>query len=213
MLYSEFIGRRKNTFEKSYELILDNMIDNKVYNIVELGSSRSYVTGGVEGCLNPDKKYWSPNNPRLWDWGAGVFTKVFSDNLKAENFKLYTIDPDDAANIITTTMCGDDDNVIVVQGFSSDFLNTIDFKIDFLYMDHMESSEEASIQHLKDCELIINNNLMSDNGIILIDDVGDNMSCTKGKYSIPYLMKHNFTVLIHEYQVLMVRETREHLDP
>ena len=153
------------------------------------------------------------NNPRLWDWGAGVFTKVFSDNLKDENFKLYTIDPDDAANIITTTMCGDDDNVIVIQGFSSDFLNTIDFKIDFLYMDHMESSEEASIQHLKDCELIINNNLMSDNGIILIDDVGDNLSCTKGKYSIPYLMKHNFTVLIHEYQVLMVRETREHLDP
>jgi len=204
MKYSEFLGRRKNTFEKSYELILQNMKDNVVYNIVELGSSRSFVSGGIEGCMIPDNKYWRPNEPHMWDWGAGIFTKVFSDNLLGKKYRLYTVDPDDSANIIVTTMCGNNDDVIIIKNYSSHFLNRIDFKIDFLYMDHMESSEEACVQHLTDCKIIMDRNVMSENGIILIDDIGDNITNTKGKYSIPFLMNNNFTPIAHEYQVLLV---------
>ena len=205
MKYYEFFDRRKNTFQKSYDLINKNMENNKIYNIVELGSSRSFVNGFYEGCCIPDKKYWYPENPKVWDWGAGIFTKVFSENLNGKNYKLYTIDPNNDANMIVTTMCGDNNNVIIVKDYSTNFLKTIDFKIDFLYMDHMESSEEACLQHLEDCKIIINNNLMNKNSIILIDDVGDNITNTKGKYSIPYLIDNGYEKIMHEYQVLLVK--------
>ena len=205
MIYSEFLDIRKNTFEKSYELILKNMKENITYNIVELGSSRSYVNGGREGCCCARIQFWKPNEPHIWDWGAGIFTRVFAENLKDKNYKLYTIDPNEYANIITTNMCADYNNVIVLNTYSSDFIDKFNEKIDFLYMDHMETSEEAAILHLKDIETIINKNLMSDNGIILIDDVGYDTINGKGKYSIPFLLKNNYKIIIHEYQVLLMK--------
>jgi hypothetical protein len=112
-------------------------------------------------------------------------------------------------------MCGHNKNVHIVQGYSSDFLKEFAHTgtssapnhatIDFLYMDHMESGEEACIQHLKDAEYIIDNGLMSENGIILIDDIGDNITNTKGRYSIPYLLKNGYRQVIGEYQVLLER--------
>lgn len=206
MIYSSFFDRRTNTFEKSYELIIQNMEKkNDIYNIVELGSSRSYVNGGVVGCLSTDKIYWQPNNPEVWDWGAGVFTKVFAENLKGQNYKLYTIDPSREANIIVTTMCGEYNEVKIDLNYSTNFLNNFNEKIDFLYMDHMETSEQAAHQHLYDAKLIIEKNLMSENGVILIDDIGHNIIDGKGKYSIPYLLENNYKIIIHEYQVLMIK--------
>ena len=76
---------------------------------------------------------------------------------------------------------------------------------DFLYMDHMESSEEACRQHLEDIKIVIEHDLMSGDGIILVDDVGDNITRTKGKYSIPYLIENGYEKLVHEYQVLLQR--------
>lgn len=67
----------------------------------------------------------------------------------------------------------------------------------------MESGEEACIQHLEDSKIIVERNLINPNGIILIDDIGDNTTNTKGKYSIPYLLKNGFVSIIHEYQVLL----------
>ena len=209
MKYSEFFDRRKNTFEKSYDLILQHMkaLDNeptkRSYNIVELGTSRSFVSGNHPGCMRTDIQYWRPDEPSCWDWGAGIFTKVFSDNLDGRNYKLYTIDPNPNAIQIVSTMCGANKNVQIVQDYSSEFLKNIDFTIDFLYMDHMESGEDACIQHLKDSEYIIKNGLMSENGVILIDDIGDNITNTKGKYSIPYLLNNGYNQVIAEYQVLL----------
>ena len=204
MIYSDYFGRRKNTFEKSYELIQKNMENSQdTYNIVELGSSRSFVTGGVEGCLSTDPRFWNPNNPDTWDWGAGVFTKVFAENLCGKNYKLYTVDPSSDANAIVTTMCGEYNDVIIHKTYSSDFLNSFNEKIDFLYMDHMETSEEAAVQHLNDAKIIIEKKLMSENGIILIDDIGENIIDGKGKYSIPFLQNNNYKIILHEYQVLM----------
>jgi hypothetical protein len=73
-------------------------------------------------------------------------------------------------------------------------------------MDHMETSEEAAIQHLDDIKLIIDKNMMSENGVILIDDIGYNIIDGKGKYSIPFLEKNNYKITIHDYQVLMERK-------
>lgn len=203
MKYSGFFDRRKNTFEKSYELILENMKPEHTYNIVELGTSRSFVSGNYQGCMSTNIAYWRPDEPSDWDWGAGIFTKVFSDNLEGTNYKLYTIDPNSNAIKIVNTMCGANKNIEIVQDYSTEFLKSIDFKIDFLYMDHMESGEEACVQHLADSKYIIENDLMSANGIILIDDIGDNIINTKGKYSIPYLLENGYKQVVAEYQVLL----------
>jgi len=203
MKFSQFLDRRKNTFERSLDLILKNMKSN--YSIVELGTSRSFVSGGFKGCMIPDRKYWQPSNPSTWDWGAGIFTKVFSENLTGYDYKLYTIDPSEDANKIVKTMCEKNENVVIIKDYSSNFLKNIDFKIDFLYMDHMESGEESCLKHLEDCKILIEKDLMSPNGIILIDDVGDNITNTKGKYSIPYLLQNGYSKIMHEYQVLLVR--------
>lgn len=209
MIFNNFFDRRKNTFEKSYELILQNMKNKgkkNTYNIVELGTSRSFVTGGVQGCLSPDPIYWYPNRPELWDWGAGIFTKVFAENLEGQNYKLHTVDPSKEANTIVKTMCSEYDEVKIHLTDSTHFLNSFTEKIDFLYMDHMETSEEAAILHLTDAKLIVDKKLMSENGIILIDDIGPDIIGGKGKYSIPYLLDNGYKIIIHEYQVLMIRD-------
>jgi len=209
MIYYNYLDRRTNTFKKSYDLILENMKNKKgTYNIVELGSSRSFVNGGIEGCMNPDIKYWEPNNPDVWDWGAGIFTKVFAENLKGKNYKLYTVDPDPHVNTIVTAMSSEYDEVSIHLDYSTNFLNNFDGKIDFLYMDHMDDVN-AAYQHLFDAQLLIEKDLMSENGIILIDDIGHNVNVgAKGEYSIPYLVNNNYKKILHEYQVLMVREPK-----
>jgi len=205
MIYCEYFDIRRNTFEKCYDLVINNINKEKIYNIVELGSSRSFVNSNYDGCCIPDLQYWQENNPEIWDWGAGIFTKVFAENLSNKNYKLYTIDPSIEAHIIVSTMCKGYDEVKIHMEYSSDFLNNFNEKIDFLYMDHMETSEEAAIQHLNDIKLIIEKNLLSENAIVLIDDIGNTNIDGKGKYSIPYLLENDYKILIHEYQVLMVK--------
>ena len=184
------------------------MEPNVTYNIVELGTSRSFVNGGYEGCLSPDEKYWHPNRPDVWDWGAGIFTKVFADNLEGFNYKIYTIDPCPHANTIVNTMIGNNKNVEIIQDYSTNFLNNIDFKIDLLYMDHMESSEEACLQHLEDSKIIVEKNLMNQNAIILVDDVPRNGKSneSKGIYSIPYLMQNGYQKILYDYQALLTKK-------
>lgn len=207
MKYLQYFGKRTDTFSKSYEIIKNKLSANEncIYNIVELGSSRSFV-GIADGCMIPDIKYWNPSNPSIWDWGAGIFTKVFSENLKDERCYIYTVDPDVNANFIVTTMCNEYNNVKICQTYSSDFLSKFNEKIDFLYMDHMETSEAAAVQHYNDIKYILDNNLMSDNGVILIDDVGSNVLDGKGKYSIPYLLNNNYHIILHSYQVLLEKQ-------
>jgi len=207
MKYSEFFDRRKNTFEKSYALIKMALNPEKTYNIVELGTSRSFVNHNYAGCTNTDPIFWLPNSPERWDWGAGIFTKVFSDNLINDNISLYTIDPNNNAISIISHMCNDNKKVKIIKDYSTNFLKSIDFIIDFLYMDHMESGEEACIQHLEDSKIIIERNLIAENGIILIDDIGDNITNTKGKYSIPYLLQNGFIQVLGEYQVLLIKSS------
>lgn len=210
MKYSEFFNNRKNTFEKIYEFILNNIDNKKTFNIVELGTSRSFVTGRIENRI----EFWNPDKPQNWDWGAGCFTKTFADNLEGYNFKLYTIDPCPNANKVVKTIIGNNKNVEIIKAYSTDFLNNIDFKIDLLYMDHMESGEEACKLHLSDIKLIIEKDLMSKKSLILIDDTPPESGFnSKGLYSIPYLINKGYKKVIHEYQVLLsVEEEKEEED-
>ena len=203
MLYQEFFIHRTNTFKKSFELLLEKY-KNKSLMIVELGTSRSFLSGVL--CYDPS--YFNVNEPHNWDWGAGLFTKVFSDNLdnNSIDYKLYSIDPNIDAINVSKNICCENEKIIYITDYSTNFLQNVDFKIDFLYMDHMESSEEACIQHLTDAKIIIENDLLSENGIILIDDVNyPEYINSKGKYSIPYFLENNFKLIIGEYQVILVK--------
>jgi hypothetical protein len=42
--------------------------------IIELGTCHSFVNGSLEGYESSDTKYWQPDKPEMWDWGAGVFS-------------------------------------------------------------------------------------------------------------------------------------------
>jgi hypothetical protein len=201
MIYEEFLSQRKNTFSKTIELL-------KPYNnivIVELGTSRSFKSWGISSDLND----WFPNNPEKWAWSDGCFTRLFTDNLKDKEYTIHTIDPCPNAIKVVTTMCGDINNVKIHQTKSTDFLKDFGDKIDLLYMDHLESGEEACKVHLEDAKYIVENNMMSENGIILIDDCPPNQT-GKGKYSIPYLLDNGFEMIIHEYQMLLKKKKASH---
>jgi len=199
MKYSEYFNSRKNTFEKTYEKILNNIDSKKTYNIVELGTSRSFVSSRI---IN-DEKYWTPDNIKNWAWSDGLFTKVFADNLEGYNFKLYTVDPCPNANKVVKTIIGNNTNVEVISKYSTDFLNNIDFKIDLLYMDHLESGKEACKTHLIDSKLIIEKDLMAKKSLILIDDTTPVSNGGKSLLSLPYLIDNGYKKIIHEYQVLL----------
>lgn len=209
MKHSDFLGIRRSTFEKAYELIKNRIDNTKVYNIVELGTSRSFVSNYIID----DITYWKPNEPHKWPWNDGFFTKLFADNMALLDdckFRIYTVDPCDKANKVVKTVLKNNENVEIIQGYSTDFLENFDKKIDFLYMDHLENGEEASRQHLLDTKLILERNLLHDDSIILIDDSPVNNYCddfpSKGKYSIPYFTENGYDLITHEYQALFVKQ-------
>jgi hypothetical protein len=197
MLYEEYLSQRLNTFKETYERIKDK--DNII--IVELGTTRSFKSWGI----TDDKNLWFPSNPEKWAWSDGCFTKLFADNLKDKNFIIYTIDPCEKAQHVVKTMIGDNNKVKMLQTTSTEFLQNFNDKIDLLYMDHLESGNEACEVHLQDSKIILENQLMKDDGIILIDDCPKGQ-IGKGRDSIPYLLQNGYKSIIHEYQMLMSRE-------
>ena len=204
MKYNNFFRHRKNTFEKSHELILNNIDNNKTYNIVELGTTRSFLSGKIVN----DVSYYNSSNIQSLPWSDGMFTKTFVDNLEEYNVKLYTIDPCPNAIKVVSTIIGNNSKVEIIQKTSIEFLNNIDFKIDFLYMDYMESSFAACKQHLEDSKLIIEKNLMSENSLILIDNcpINGKIHNTKGALSFPYLINNGYKNIIHEYPALLIKD-------
>ena len=179
--------------------------------IVELGTTRSFVCGRFEGCNSDDVKYWDKNNSDKWDWSAGCFTKVFSNLFP--NSKLYTVDLIKNHINRCKIMNQDSDNIIYHISSSEEFLKKFNKKIDFLYLDtgDMTPIEENARLHLREAKIIVERDLISDNGIILIDDVksvlpkqaGEKSDLGKAKYSISYLLENGFKVVMDEYQIVL----------
>lgn len=92
-------------------------------------------------------------------------------------------------------------------------------------MDHHKTCEEAAQLHLLDSKIMIDNNLLSDDALILIYDVyldnyksmpaiisvnkRQNPQLTtaehygKGTYSIPYLQSKGYKLLYEGYQIVL----------
>ena len=190
-----------------------NYFKNKDFiHIVELGTTRSFVEGKFKGCLKTDLKYWEPNNLEKWDWGAGIFTKHISDILleNNKNFLIDTVDISKNSLFISQTMTNNCNKINFHEESSIDFLKKCKEKsIDLLYLDTGNMNETTAILHKEESEIIIKNNILKDDGLILIDDVKNPHSpfsrknLGKSKYSIPNFLKNGYEYVIDEYQVIL----------
>ncbi len=217
--YAPFLGKRR----PSVALAFERIATKKNPIIVELGASRSYVSGGNEGCMDDDPKYWDSTRPERWDWGAGIFSRVCAEVIAGTGASLHSIDPSPKAMRISKMITsGIDANVSFHQTTSTEFLRSLGEPIDLLYMDHHETCEEGALLHQMDAELIVEQALIAGDGTILIDDIHvdgpvreratrifrglvgkGHLHYGKGKYSIPYLCDHGFEVLYAGYQVVL----------
>jgi hypothetical protein len=185
--------------------------------VVELGTTRSFVHGGLEGCNLDDPKYWTPNEPQNWDWGAGFFTRLAAECLVPLNAKIHTVDLASSHITRCKIITSDFKEQISYHIMSSlDFLANYKGQIDLLYMDtgDMTPIEPTAELQLAEAKIIVERNLISKNGIILIDDVknttpkkfGDTTGLGKSKYALPYLLKNGFKIIENEYQVILEKE-------
>lgn len=201
---------RYHTFVKAFELFEKN--NGKV--IVELGTTHSFVDGGLEGCDSNDIRYWTPLQPERWDWGAGCFTLMAAKALAHCNPTIYTIDIDAGAiNRCRLMTQSHTEHIQYRRCTSEQFLRTYApaKSIDLAYLDtgYINPIEPTAHLQLREAKLIVERDLLSDNGIILIDDVrnqnvqGDTTGMGKSKYAIPYLLEQGFEIIEDEYQVMM----------
>lgn len=184
--------------------------------IVELGTTRSFVDGRFEGCNSNDFKYWNEKEYEKWDWSAGCFTILFSECLKHRNFILHTVDLIEDHINRNKIMTNKYKNIVYNVCSSEEFLNNYDIsqgKIDLIYLDtgDMTPIEPTAQLQLREVKIIVERDLLSEKGIILIDDVrnltpkqfGEKSDFGKAKYSIPYLLEKEYKLIIDEYQVIL----------
>jgi hypothetical protein len=214
--FSYFDRRPKSryaTFKKAFK----HFEENKGKTIVELGTTRSFVHGELPGCNSNDARYWTPNNPENWDWGAGAFTIVAGECLRHLNPLFYTVDLASEHIKRCKVMTSNFNNIIYVVSDSRSFLKTFAPKsIDLLYLDtgDMTPIEATAQLQLDEAQIIVGRDLISEKGIIVIDDVknttpqkfGEKSNLGKAKYSLPFLIEHGFEIVADEYQVLLKRK-------
>jgi hypothetical protein len=212
--FIECFGRVPKFRYETMTYCWDHVIKHNLKTIVELGTSRSFVDGRFDGCNSSDVHYWQPDNPEVWDWSAGCFTRVIGELIQETDIELVTLDLQQEHINRSMKMTENLKNIEYYVSSSEEFLNSVDGQIDFLYMDtgDVNPVEPTAILHLQESKILVENNLISDNGIILIDDVrnpSSKLSCDadygKAKYSIPYLQENGFTIAMDEYQVVMIK--------
>lgn len=201
----------------TFKYCLDYLKNKNDIVIVELGTSRSFTDGRFEGCNSNDVKYWEENNPDKWDWSAGCFTRYFSELLTLYNksFTLYTIDLENQHLERCKTMTKKfDKNIKYIHTSSEDFLKNCSSNfIDLLYLDtgDMTPIEPTANLHLNEAKLIVEKNILKNDGLILIDDVRNPVpkrnnevsDYGKAKYSLPYFLNNGFKIIENEYQVIL----------
>ena len=72
--------------------------------------------------------------------------------------------------------------------------------------------EKTAQLHLREAKIIVEKNILKNNGIILIDDVRNpymllkkitDNKYGKSKYAIPYFLENNYEIVMDEYQVIL----------
>ena len=212
--FNKIPATRDITFKYCLDYI-NNLNNETKINIVELGTSRSFVDGRFPGCDIDDINYWQPYNPEVWDWSAGLFTRVFSECTK-NNVIVHTVDI--KPNHIERCKIMTKDFANKIQYYvspSENFLKNCPPKsIDLIYLDtgDVNPIEPTALLHLREAKIIVEQNILKDNGLILIDDVKnlatkmdakEESNFGKAKYSIPYFLNNGYKIVMDEYQVIL----------
>ena len=218
--YNKYLGYVPKSRYDTFNYCL-NHIHSLNYQsiIVELGTSRSFVDGRFPGCNSSDVKYWESTNPIKWDWSAGHFTRIFSECTPSTSI-LHTVDLESEHIERCKIMTQPFSNKISYHVASSeDFLHSCKPEsIDLLYLDtgDVNPVEPTAQLHLREAMIIVKNNILRNNGLILIDDVKNIASIRdanetsllgKAKYSIPFFLKNGYILALNEYQVVLKKST------
>lgn len=214
--YNKYFGRVPKFRYHTLKYCFDYFFEKQFKTIAELGTSRSFVDGKFPGCNEDEIKYWEPNNPSKWDWSAGCFTRVVAEIIQNIDINFFTVDLDPRHIFRSKVMTEEFSNVEYYSMSSEEFLQRGDGQLDFVYMDtgDMTPIENTAQLHLRESKLIVERNIVSDGGILLIDDVrspvpkivsNEKSDYGKAKYSIPYLQENGFEMVMDEYQVVMIK--------
>ncbi|MEE9364672.1 MAG: class I SAM-dependent methyltransferase [Cellulophaga sp.] len=178
--------KRRNTFLKTLSLL--DQINAKT--IIETGTSREGLHGAKSN---------------------GAATIVFGKWAKLHCASLYSVDISSksiAASQKEVDKQNLNDFVKIYESDSVKFLEDFKDKVDFLYLDSYDYSDDIEVQkksqihHLKEFEAI--ENQLHENSIVLIDDC-DLPNGGKGKLVVAYMLKNDWKILINTYQILLVR--------
>lgn len=195
---------------KSFELCAKMLNKIEDPEILELGTSRSFVGGAFEGCNSDDPKYWDPKDFSKWDLSAGAFTLLFGQWYKLTTVDLIS-DHIKRCKIMTDSLNIQCNHVV---SDSLKFLRETKKKFDCIYLDTGDMwpiSDSENLQ-LEEAKIIVLRDLLKPNGFILIDDVlnktpkeqGDlNNKLGKSTKSIPYLLEHGFKTIYEGYQYII----------
>jgi len=203
---------RYHTFKTAF----DHFEKNEGKIVVELGTTHSFVDGRYPGCDEDNTKYWNPTDPTRWDWGAGCFTLMAAECLNHLQPQIYTIDSSASAIQRCKIMTKGYDTVLHHTTTSERFLRMFDKKIDLLYLDtgYMNPIEPTANLQLREAQIVVERDLLSENGLLLIDDVrnqnvlDDKSGLGKSKYAIPYLLQNGFEIVADEYQVILRKKPK-----
>lgn len=217
---SDFVkcyGRVPKQRHVTFKHCLEHLKSKKTsVNIVELGTCRSFVDGRFPGVLSSDAKWWDPRAPEKWDWSAGLFSKYYSDLLSSSGveYKITTVDISrDALNVCKTITQDNKSRMSYVECSSEQFIQGCPEKsVDLLYLDTGNMDEGTAQLHLREAKLLVERQVIKDDGLILVDDVmnpgmllssGETNKLGKSKYALPYMLKNGYKEVISEYQVVL----------
>ena len=187
MPFKHDFRKRRDTFRKTLALL--NQIDAKI--LVETGTSREGLHGAKSN---------------------GAATIVFGKWAKENGGFLHSVDISE--NSILNAQKEVDRQALnnFVKIHHSDsvaFLENFEEKIDLLYLDSYDYSDDVEVQklsqehHLKEFKAI--EDRLHNNTIVLIDDC-DLPNGGKGKLAIEYMLTKNWQVVENAYQVLLLHK-------
>jgi predicted O-methyltransferase YrrM len=186
MPYRYDFRKRRNTFLKTLELL--DEVEAKV--IIETGTSREGLHGAKSN---------------------GAATIVFGKWAKLNNAHVHSVDisEESVKNALKEVKAqGLENQVTIYLSDSIAFLKGFNGKVDFLYLDSYDYSNDPLVQvkcqlhHLEEFKAI--ENRLHKKSIVLIDDC-DLPNGGKGKMVVEYMLSKDWIILMKAYQILLAR--------
>lgn len=195
----------------SFKYCMDFLAKIDMPQVLELGTTRSFVGGAFEGCNLPEDKWWNKDDFTKWDLSAGMFTVIFGQT-KCELTTLDIVDEHIRRSKVMTDSLNIKCNHIVSDSLA--FLRQTANRYDLIYLDTGDMTPITPSIELQLQEAIIVNErkLVKDSGLILIDDVKNktpreygeiNNTLGKSEKSIPYLINKGWKVVFEGYQYIL----------